>query len=82
MRLNLPVQGMIERRWNTYVPYLEVVDTYKTEEDPNILGDRVEEPPPASHFGTDVGDPAPWAGRDSRGWHCQPGSGCSWTGLV
>ncbi|MFI1398656.1 hypothetical protein [Streptomyces sp. NPDC020681] len=82
MRLNMPVQGTIERRWDLYQPYLEVVATYKTQENPEILGNRVEQPLPASNYGSDVGDPGPAAGADSRGWHCQPVSGCAWSGLV
>ncbi|WP_153182791.1 hypothetical protein [Streptomyces sp. E2N166] len=83
MSLTLPVQGAaIERgRWNFYEPYLEEVGTYT---DPagthfTYYGDP---PPQYGYDGTVTGDPAPIAGRDSRGWQCQPGWGCTWTGLV
>jgi hypothetical protein len=95
MPLNLPVQRAITRGWDLYQPYLVVVATYQY--DPKnrsrnqslcehgskeLTGYQEEEPPPASNFGTDVGDPGPSAGLDSRGWHCNPISGCTWTGLV
>ncbi|MFF7814250.1 hypothetical protein ACF1E9_07980 [Streptomyces roseolus] len=86
--LNLPVLGAVERRWDTYRPFLKDVRvyTYSTEEDPDteLTGYVREEPPPASNFGPDVNDP-PWAGDADRGWNCPPGEGadaCAWLGTL
>lgn len=76
MSLNLPVQGAIERaRWDFYEPYLMEV---KIDSDTTL---KVF-PPPAHGYAEAIGDPAPSAGRDARGWHCDPGVGCVWTGLI
>ncbi|MFE5197968.1 hypothetical protein ACFQ93_30230 [Streptomyces sp. NPDC056601] len=84
MSLTLPVQGAaIERgRWNFYEPYLYEAGEYPDEETgPPII--HYDYPPPEyGYAGTVTGDPGPTAGRDSRGWQCQPGLGCTWTGLV
>ncbi|MER8038624.1 hypothetical protein [Streptomyces hydrogenans] len=87
-RLNLPVLGAVERRWNAYRPFLKDVRAYHyaTEEDPDttLTGYVREEPPPKSAFGSDVNDP-PWAGGSDRGWNCPPGEGadaCAWHGLL
>ncbi|MFD9030629.1 hypothetical protein ACFVZW_05615 [Streptomyces sp. NPDC059567] len=86
--LNLPVLGAVERRWDTYRPFLKAVRVYyyTTEEDPKTekAGYLMEEPPPKSTFGSDVNDP-PWAGPDARGWNCPPGEGadaCTWHGTL
>ncbi|WP_329583260.1 hypothetical protein [Streptomyces sp. NBC_01361] len=84
MSLTLPVQGAaIERgRWNFYEPYLQKRGSY-TDPDTGAPGDFYSDPPPQYGYdGTVTGDPGPAAGRDSRGWQCQPGRGCTWTGLV
>lgn len=85
--LNLPVLGVVERRWDTYRPFLKDVRVYyypPDKEDPDTLvaGYLEEEPPPKSHFGSDVNDP-PWAGEADRGWNCPSGEGadaCTWLG--
>ncbi|MET9670260.1 hypothetical protein ABZY19_33695 [Streptomyces sp. NPDC006475] len=85
MRLNLPVQATIERRWDLYVPYLEVIATYEYENGETgevVVGHQVGEPPPAFNLGMDVGDPGPWEGRDSRGWDCSSDGACVWNGVV
>ncbi|TRO55969.1 hypothetical protein [Streptomyces sp. IB201691-2A2] len=80
--LSLPVLGTVERRWDTYQPFLKAVRVYKTEEDPNKVGFVMEEPPPKSIFGSDVSDPSGWNSPDGRGWTCPPGEPCTWLGPV
>ncbi|MDQ1041833.1 hypothetical protein [Streptomyces sp. V4I2] len=85
-RLNLPLLGTVERRWDTYQPFLKAVRVYKykTEEEPEQekVGFLMEEPPPKSTFGSDVSDPSSWDSPDDRGWNCPPGEPCTWLGPV
>ncbi|MFB6482217.1 hypothetical protein ACFCXF_26925 [Streptomyces virginiae] len=81
-RFNLPVLGTLERRWDTYQPFLKVIGIYHTLEDPNKVGYRVEEPPPKSTFGSVVADPSASDGLDDRGWDCPLGEPCTWIGPV
>lgn len=46
-RLNLPVLGTVERRWDTYQPFLKAVGVYHLEEDPDEVGYLMEEPRPS-----------------------------------
>lgn len=62
-RINLPVLGTVERRWDTYQPFLKVVGVYHPLEDPKMEGYLKEEPPPKSTFGSAVADPSA-----SDGW--------------
>ncbi|MFD9466581.1 hypothetical protein [Streptomyces sp. NPDC060027] len=82
-QLNLPVLGTVERRWDTYQPFLKAVRgyTYKeTEKGPELEGFVVEEPPPKSTFGSDVSDPPARNSQDGPGWNCPPGEPCTWLG--
>ena len=80
-RLNLPVLGTVERRWDTYRPFLKAVRVYKyKEEGQEKEGFLMEEPSPKSTFGSDVSDPSPWDSPDHRGWTCPPGEPCTWLG--
>ncbi|MER5811412.1 hypothetical protein ABT143_25010 [Streptomyces sp. NPDC002033] len=81
-RLNLPVLGTVERRWDTYQPFLKAVGVYHLEEDPSKVGYLMEEPPPKSTFGSAVADPSASDGLDDRGWSCPPGEPCTWFGPV
>ncbi|MFE2146983.1 hypothetical protein ACFXA3_35555 [Streptomyces sp. NPDC059456] len=81
-RLNLPVLGTVERRWDTYQPFLKAVSVYHPEEDPKANGYVMEEPPPKSTFGSVVGDPSASDGLDDRGWSCPPAEPCTWFGPV
>ncbi|MGW2580967.1 hypothetical protein ACWCYZ_06445 [Streptomyces virginiae] len=85
-RLRLPVLGTVERRWDTYQPFLKRVRVYfyPDEEDPKKIreGFLMEEPPPKSTFGSAVGDPSALDSRDGWGWSCPPGESCSWLGPV
>lgn len=86
-RLNLPVLGSVERRWDTYQPFLKRVRvyTYEDEEDPTHTkkeGFVVEEPPPKSTFGSDVSDPSAMDDQDNRGWSCPADEPCTWLGPV
>ncbi|MFD8197860.1 hypothetical protein [Streptomyces wuyuanensis] len=77
MSLNLPVQGAIERaKWDFYEPYL--IDLYSNP----ATGETIKGfPPPAHGYAAAIGDPAPSAGRDARGWHCDSTAACVWIGL-
>ncbi|WCE02527.1 hypothetical protein PGH47_43065 (plasmid) [Streptomyces sp. HUAS 31] len=85
-RLNLPVLGSIERRWDTYGPFLKRVRVYRYKENPQDKefkeGFVVEEPPPKSTFGSDVNDPPAVGSLDDRGWSCEPGEPCTWFGPI
>lgn len=85
-RLNLPLLGTVERRWDTHQPFQKAVRvyTYKDKEDPKKVkeGFLMEEPPPKSTFGSDVSEPSAMAGRDDRGWSCPPGEPCTRLGPV
>ncbi|MFF3677390.1 hypothetical protein ACFYYS_25850 [Streptomyces sp. NPDC002120] len=85
-RLNLPVLGTVERRWDTYQPFLKRVRvyTYKDKEDPNKEkeGFLVEEPPPKSTFGSVVADPSAVGDRDDWGWSCPLDEPCTWLGPI
>ncbi|MFD9722572.1 hypothetical protein [Streptomyces sp. NPDC059072] len=81
-RLNFPVLGTVERRWDTYQPFLKPVRVYTPEEDENAVGYVYEEPPPKSFFGSAVGDPPASDGLDDRGWSCPPAEPCTWFGPV
>ncbi|MFB6616861.1 hypothetical protein ACIGFK_17095 [Streptomyces sp. NPDC085524] len=85
-RLELPVLGTVERRWDTYQPYMKRVRVYyykEKEDSEEILeGFLVEEPPPKSTFGYAVGDPPAPDSWDGRGWSCPSGEPCTWLGPV
>ncbi|MEU5430693.1 hypothetical protein AB0H73_34525 [Streptomyces olivoreticuli] len=72
MRLNVPVQGEINR--STLIkPYLVMIK--EVVEEDGVLTQIWTRPT------SDPNDPGP-ACRDSRGWHCQPVVGCVWQGIV
>ncbi|WP_327691061.1 MULTISPECIES: hypothetical protein [unclassified Streptomyces] len=82
-QLDLPIQGTaVERRGGFYQPYLQKSGEYDVVGKPDEKGEYMDEPPPAEGYGSDVGDPAPSAGRDTRGWSCPPDGPCEWDGLV
>ncbi|WP_457512491.1 hypothetical protein [Streptomyces sp. TE33382] len=75
----------------TYTPEGQKVSTPAREpvsrmsrlkEEHEVEGYQVGEPPPAYNYGTDVADPPHWEDGDSRGWHCDPVSGCEWSGVI
>lgn len=71
MRLNLPVQGVIDRR-TLHLPTLVVRD---------VTGRPVTAPRLLSST-TLPNDPGVLHCRADRGWHCRPGIGCVWRGLL
>ncbi|MFE2023227.1 hypothetical protein ACFW9O_34930 [Streptomyces sp. NPDC059499] len=78
MRLNLPVQGTIDRHRIPYEPYLVVIGTYESDTGKTglLMGEH------GGNYRSDVGDPAPAEFHDSRGWSCQAVSGCAWNGRL
>ena len=76
MRLNLPVQGTIDRSTPYDLPLVELAEDHTGKETLVFMGR------PGGVYGHDPRDPAPALDLDSRGWSCQPVSGCMWQGLI
>ncbi|MFD8819785.1 hypothetical protein ACFV23_52020 [Streptomyces sp. NPDC059627] len=82
---DLPIQGdAVKRGVGFYQSYLQKSGVYDVVDKPGEQGEFLDEPPPGEGYGSDAGDPAPPADRDSRGWHCSPDADgpCEWDGSV
>lgn len=78
MRLNLPFQADPVDRADPYQPFL--VPRIGTSGDTGEKIRFMEEV--GGYYGPDAGDPSSSAGRDARGWYCQPPLDCVWQGIV
>lgn len=76
MGLNLPLQRAAVDRLGTPIETFMTLLAVDEEENTWIMGN------PEGDYGPDPYDPQAMLRLDSRGWHCRPGLGCVWRGLV
>jgi hypothetical protein len=76
MGLNLPLQRAAIDRLGTPIETFMKLLAVDEEQNTWIMGN------PEGDYGPDPNDPQAMQRLDPRGWHCHPGFGCVWRGLV
>lgn len=79
MRLDLPVQGVVDRRVGFEFPLIVLHEV--RDKDTNELLTVIEGLTQGS-YGSDPGDPPAVLDLDRRGWNCPLGAPCTWAGLI